>query len=149
MKIYKVFLIIILLTYNLDSFSQRIDTLYYDNNWKGVESNQFASFVRYASYAQDSNFKNRFRTYFNTGELHSEGNFFSINKYDDKNSVFGAYKTYYKNGKVQTDWDIVDGKGKCTNYYENGNKKEEIEFVDGTQNGTAISYFENGLIHTK
>lgn len=54
-----------------------------------------------------------------------------------------------KNGKLQTDWDVVDGKGKCINYYENGNKKEEFELVNGTQNGIAISYFENGLIHTK
>ena len=50
---------------------------------------------------------------------------------------------------MQTDWDVVDGKGKCINYYENGNKKEEFELVNGTQNGIAISYFENGLIHTK
>ena len=138
-----------MLVCNLNIFAQKVDTLYYDNNWKGVETKQFASFIRYVSYAQDGNYRNKFRTYFNTGELNSEGDFISIDKYDDSKSEFGAWKSYYKNGKLQTDWDVVDGKGKCINYYENGNKKEEFELVNGTQNGIAISYFENGLIHTK
>ena len=49
------FILFVLLAYCLPSFSQKIDTLYYDNNWKGVESKQFANFVRYASYAENSN----------------------------------------------------------------------------------------------
>lgn len=148
MKKYKLVLFTMLVC-NLNIFAQKVDTLYYDNNWKGVETKQFASFIRYVSYAQDGNYRNKFRTYFNTGELNSEGDFISIDKYDDSKSEFGAWKSYYKNGKLQTDWDVVDGKGKCINYYENGNKKEEFELVNGTQNGIAISYFENGLIHTK
>lgn len=148
MKKYKLVLFTMLVC-NLNILAQKVDTLYYDNNWKGVETKQFASFIRYVSYAQDGNYRNKFLTYFNTGELNSEGDFISIDKYDDSKSEFGAWKSYYKNGKLQTDWDVVDGKGKCINYYENGNKKEEFELVNGTQNGIAISYFENGLIHTK
>lgn len=58
------FILFVLLAYCLPSFSQKIDTLYYDNNWKGVESKQFANFVRYASYAENSNYKNRYRDYY-------------------------------------------------------------------------------------
>ena len=149
MNKYKLFLLLFLSIHCISSFSQRIDTLYYDNNWKGVESKQFASYIRYASYAQDSNYKNRFRTYFNTGELQAEGEFISIDKYNDGNSKFGVCKFFYRNGKTQLDWNIVDGNGMSIYYYENGNKKEEVEFVNGERNGLAISYFEIGLIHTK
>lgn len=139
----------ILLIYCLPSFSQRIDTLYYDNNRKGVESKQFASFVRYASYAKDGNYKNRFRDYYITGELQAEGEFISIDKYDDKKSVLGIRKSYYKNGNIESDCTVVNGNGKIILYYENGNKKDEYELENGVYNGIAINYFENGLIHTK
>ena len=143
------FILFILITYCLPSFSQRVDTLYYDNNWKGVESKQFASFVRYASYAEDSNYKNRFRDYYITGELQAEGEFISIDKYDDKNSVFGFQKSYYKNGNVELDCTVINGNGKIISYYENGNKKDEYELANGVPNGISINYYENGLIHTK
>ena len=143
------FILFILITYCLPSFSQRVDTLYYDNNWKGVESKQFASFVRYASYAEDSNYKNRFRDYYITGELQAEGEFISIDKYDDKNSVFGFQKSYYKNGNVELDCTVINGNGKIISYYENGNKKDEYELTNGVPNGISINYYENGLIHTK
>ena len=143
------FILFILLIYCLPSFSQRIDTLYYDNNWKGVESKQFASFIRYASYAENSNYKNRFRDYYITGELQAEGEFISIDKYDDKNSVFGYQKSYYKNGNVESNCAVINGNGKIISYYENGNKKEEYELTNGVLNGISINYYENGLIHTK
>lgn len=143
------FILFILLTYCLPSFSQRVDTLYYDNNWKGVESKQFASFVRYASYAEDSNYKNRFRDYYITGELQAEGEFISIDKYDDEKSVFGFRKSYYKNGNVESDCAVINGNGKIISYYENGNKKDEYELANGMPSGISINYYENGLIHTK
>ena len=143
------FILFVLLAYCLPSFSQKIDTLYYDNNWKGVESKQFANFVRYASYAKNSNYKNRYRDYYITGELQGEGEFISIDRYDDKNSVFGIQKTYYKNGNIASDCTVVNGNGKVILYYENGKKKEEYELANGEPNGIAISYYENGLIHTK
>ena len=145
----KKIILFVLLAYCLPSFPQRVDTLYYDNNWKGVESKQFASFVRYASYAEDSNYKNRFRDYYITGELQAEGEFISIDKYDDKKSIFGFRKSYYKNGNVESDCAVINGNGKIISYYENGNKKDEYELADGVPNGLSINYYENGLIHTK
>ena len=143
------FILFILLTYCLPSLSQRVDTLYYDNNWKGVASKQFASFVRYVSYAEDSNYKNKFRNYYITGELQAEGEFISIDKYDDKNSVFGFLKSYYRSGNVESDCSVINGNGKIISYYENGNKKDEYELANGVLNGISINYYENGLIHTK
>ena len=89
-----------MLVCNLNIFAQKVDTLYYDNNWKGVETKQFASFIRYVSYAQDGNYRNKFRTYFNTGELNSEGDFISIDKYDDSKSlVLGSHIIKMENCK--------------------------------------------------
>ncbi len=132
-----------------NAYAQRVDTIYYDDNWKGVESKQFASYVRYASYAEDSNYKNRYRDYYITGQLQADGEFEYIDKYDDSKSRLGASKTYYKDGTLLSESTIVDGNGKYVKYYENGKKEFECEVADGEKNGTEITYYENGLIHTK
>lgn len=149
MKSNKVIAVFMLFACCLTAFAQRVDTLYYDNEWKGVESKQFASYIRYASYAADANYKNRFRDYYATGELQAEGEFVTIDKYDDKNSVLGPCKSYYKNGKMKVFSDVRDGNGKITKYYENGNKKEEFEVVNGVVSGPYTTYYENGLIEEK
>ena len=108
--------------------AQKVDTIYYDKDWKGVESKSFATYVRVASYANDAHYTNRYKTYYASGELQAEGNFISFDKYDDSKSIFdGNCKTYYKNGKL----------------FEN------LTYKDGKQNGDDILYYENGLIWRK
>lgn len=76
------------------------DTLFYDKNWKGVESKSFASYYRILSGNTDSNFGKRYRDYYITGELQSEGGYISIDKYDDSRSVMdGEWTNYYKSVK--------------------------------------------------
>lgn len=84
------------------AFSQsKIDTLYYDKDWKGCEQT-FAAYRRVYSIPSDSNLTKRFRDYYITGELRADGEYVSIDKYDDSKSVFnGAFVYYYKSGKVE------------------------------------------------
>lgn len=83
MKRHQLLIILMLFIFNISSFSQRIDTLYYDNAGKGVETKEFASYIGYASYAKDANFGNRIRVYYaDSNTLYMEGSFLSIDKYD-------------------------------------------------------------------
>ena len=78
------------------------DTIFYDQNWKGVPNREFASFYRIVTESKDPNYRNRFRDYYITGELQAEGSYISIDKYDDQRSVFdGETTNYFKSGKIQ------------------------------------------------
>lgn len=123
------------------------DTLYYDKYWKGVESKTFASYYRILSGNTDSNFSKRFRDYYITGELQSEGGYISIDKYDDSQSVFdGEYTNYYKSGKIEQKgcrckgtWD-----GEYTSYYENGLVKVHCTFRNAKIEGILTQFDEKG-----
>lgn len=52
------------------SFGQeRIDTTYYDKDWKGVSNRAFADFYRVAMYPDNALYKKQFQDYYITGEL--------------------------------------------------------------------------------
>ncbi len=99
-----------------------LDTLYYDKDWKGCEKT-FATYYRVYSLPTDNNLKKKFRDYYITGELQSEGEYISINKYDDSQSVFdGKFINYYKSGKIEQEGSRVNGKqeGEYIKYKEDG-----------------------------
>lgn len=54
-----------------------LDTLYYDKDWKGCEKT-FATYYRVYALSADNNLKKKFRDYYITGELQSEGEYISI-----------------------------------------------------------------------
>jgi antitoxin component YwqK of YwqJK toxin-antitoxin module len=127
--------------------AQKVDTLFYDKNWKGVEIKQFASFVRYALYPKDVNARKLCRDYYVTGELQGESGFISIDKNDDSKSVFdGEVIVYFKDGKKSEVGKVLNGVpyGKYIMYYENGKKKSEGNFEKGVPQGGFIMYYENG-----
>ena len=101
MKKVKLIALVFGLFISIQSSGQiQTDTLYYDKDWKGVESKAFATYVRVFSDPNDEKFPKRCRDYYITGELQSEGEYISIDKYDDSKSVFnGEWTTYYKSGK--------------------------------------------------
>lgn len=101
----------------------KIDTLYYDKEWKGVESNIFASYMRVMEVTDDHYFRKRFRDYYITGELRSEGEYLTIDRYDDSKSVFmGEWVSYYPSGKVAEKANRINGKrdGEYVKYREDG-----------------------------
>lgn len=145
----KKIIFIIGLIFNLSNVcnAQRVDTIYYDKDWKGVESKSFASYVRVASYAKDSHYVNRYMDYYSTGELQSEGCFISIDKYDDSKSIFdGNCKTYYMNKKIKEDLTYKDGKqnGDDILYYENGLIWKKSKFTNGKLDGIYYEFTEDG-----
>lgn len=110
------------------------DTLFYDKNWKGVESKSLASYYRILSGNADSNFGKRYRDYYVTGELQGEGGYISIDKYDDSKSVMdGENTTYYKNGLISLHCTMKSGKpnGILTQFNEKGDMCSQTEMLDG------------------
>ncbi len=128
------------------------DTLYYDANWKGVESKTFATYYRIVSENADANFGKRYRDYYVTGELQSEGKYISIDKYDDSKSVKdGEWTNYYKSGKVEQKGRKVNGtdEGEYTSYYENGLVKRHCTMKNGKPDGILTEFDETGDVCTQ
>lgn len=125
------------------------DTLYYDKEWKGVESKAFASFFRVIPKSGDPNFRKPMRDYYITGELQSEGYYLSVDKYDDRNSVFdGAFTNYYKSGKVEIKGSRSNGKfqGEWIKYREDGLVEMKINYKDDKPDGVLTQFSEDGKL---
>ena len=50
----------------IQSFAATVDTLYYDDKWKGVETPQFASYMRILYYPSDSNMPKKVKDFYIT-----------------------------------------------------------------------------------
>ena len=129
----------------------RLDTIYYNKNWKVTPNKAFATYYRLALYPADTTTPKEFRTYYMSGELQGEGSFAVIDKKDDAKSEFiGAVTTYFKNGKVETQKNYQSGllTGEYTSYFNNGNVKEHFFMNEGKKTGVGASFSENGRVCT-
>lgn len=118
------------------AFSQsvKLDTIYYDKDWKGVSSKAFATYYRVIELKDSPNVRGALRDYFITGELQAEGGYLSIDRKDDHNSVFdGEQTTYYKNGLVSSHQTLRNGKeeGIMTQFNETGDMCMQMEMSNG------------------
>lgn len=134
---------------SLSAFGQisRIDTLYYDKDWKGVPIKELADYYRVAFYPTDSQQPKRFRDFYITGELAGDGKFISIDKDDATESVYdGEVNAYYKNGKKLRCYHYTAGieDGTLTDYYENGLVSSEITMIEGVPDGLYTRFLEDG-----
>jgi antitoxin component YwqK of YwqJK toxin-antitoxin module len=124
----------------------KVDTIYYNKDGKGVSHPAFADFYRLALYPTDENQKKPFRDYFISGELQTTGNFISIDKVDDKKSVFDEECiSYFRNGKVALKRTFQNGKlnGEFCEYFEDGLIKEKCFFVDDELSGLYTVFSED------
>jgi hypothetical protein len=132
-----VFVIGGLLSTSCHVFAQeRIDTIYYDKDWKGVSNREAAAFYRIAVYPVNTNYKKHLRDYFITGELQGTGGFISVNRSDDSKSVFdGETFSYFKNGNIESKRVYQNGKlhGEYCVYFEDGHLKNKMQFINGSQ----------------
>jgi hypothetical protein len=130
------------------SFAQeKIDTIYYDKDWKGVSNRAFADFYRIAVHPISDNYKKTFRDYYITGELQASGAFISIDKFDDSKTVFdGETVTYFKSGKVHYKNNYSNGKknGEHCEYSENGLVVKKMDFVNDELSGLYTEFIEDG-----
>ncbi len=126
----------------------KIDTLYYDKDWKGVESKAFATYYRIIATSGDSNFGKKFRDYYITGELQAEGSYVTIDRYDDSKSVFdGECVNYSKDGKITEKRTLVDGmlSGEYTKYSDEGLLLVHSFYKEGKLDGICTEFSENGV----
>lgn len=126
---------------------EKIDTTYYDKNWKGVSSRTFADYYRIAIYPANDNYKKLCRDYYISGELQGAGGFISIDKYDDSKSIWdGECVSYFKNGKMASKiiWQNGKPNGEFCDYSEDGLIKKKGQFVNGVLSGLYTEFLENG-----
>ncbi len=124
----------------------RIDTIYYDRDWRSVSHKAFATYYRVCE-VDGSKVSKAFRDYYITGELQAEGNYISIDKNDDANSLFdGKCTSYYKSGRIEQTSFLVKGvaEGDYTVYYENGLVKLYSPMKNGKMNGILYQFSEDG-----
>ena len=129
----------------------RVDTIYYNKNWKVTKNKQFASYYRLALYPADETTIKEFKTYYMSGELQSEGNFISLDSRDDAKSQFNeSMSIYFKNGEVAEKRNYLNGKldGEQTIYYANGNVKEHSYMKQGAIDGPKATFTEDGKVCT-
>ncbi len=129
----------------------RLDTIYYNKNWKVTSNKAFANYYRLALYPADSSAVKEFRTYYMSGELQGEGSFVLLDKMDDAKSEFvGTVTSYFKNGKLEEQKTYQANKltGEHTTYYSNGNVREHYFMTDGKKMGVGASFSEDGRVCT-
>lgn len=130
--------------------AQKIDTIYYDSNWKGVPVKAFASYMTIVYTSNDSHYQNIGKTFYITGELQCDVIPVYIDKYDANNNLFkGSFTSFYKSGKKQEVGfynDSSNRQGVFNYYYENGNVANTGNFDNGLNEGEFQKFGENGKI---
>lgn len=124
-----------------------MDTVYYDRNGKGVSNPHFASYYKIVeNNPADGN--KRYRDYYVTGELKSEGNYLEIDRTDDSKTVRDAdYVDYYRNGAVEEKGTFAGGKrqGEYVSYAEDGTVLIKANYQDDLLHGEYTKYADSGL----
>lgn len=141
-KIILFLLYIIIATSN--SNAQNTTTVYYDEDWKGVQSKDFAYHELVYSPSTDPNYRSRFVLRFASGEKEGEGEFVSIDKYDFTKSILGSYRFFYKNGNPLVEYKLDGNKMDYTSYYPNGLIENKQSYVDGKLDGISYHFTEDG-----
>ena len=124
-------------------YCQKIDTLYFDKNLKGVSNKLFAD--GYVVTISDET-SNMFRAFTIDGKPFARGSYISINKQDYTQSVFdGECIDYYANGKTKSVCNYVKGikNGTQTDFDENGNIQFTGNYTDGDLTSLKV-YYDNG-----
>lgn len=127
----------------------RLDTIYYNRNWKVTGNRSFADYYRLALYPADESLPHEFRTFYITGEREGEGSFIDLDKTDDRLSTFdGEVLRYFKSGTLAER--AIYEKGVLTDtrttYYENGNIREHATMSQGKRDGLVKRFTEDGRV---
>lgn len=134
-----------------NGYAQRVDTLYYDLDGKGVPNKDFADIVMMAYYGEDESM-NRFRAFYTTGETYGKGSFVLIDKRDVNKSQLKDFELFYKSGKIMKAYEVNGIIEVRKEFYENGNihrydslvnnKAEGLQYYEGSYDGKIIKCIE-------
>ena len=152
MKQFLLFLVILLLPVSLlaqERIKYRIpkNAIFYNRNWKGVNSAKQASYYRILSV--DKQGQKVFYDYNISGQLYAEKHYISINKVDDRLTVLnGVALTFYKSGRIESIMMYSNGKanGRAVSFFANGNVGMKLNYTNGVLNGTTYTYSERGKL---
>lgn len=124
------------------------ETIYYDKNGYGVTSPSFASYYKITLESNNPQIPNRYKEFGMDGRLIAEGNFISIDKQNDNNSIYDGQCYDYSQGKAGLLF--KDGELIKVSVYDHSNSeilRYEIELTNGrTPNGYENTYDETGKI---
>ncbi len=122
------------------TYGQDTTLVYFDKDWKEVDSQHRASFYRKAF--QDSNKVWTAYDYFIDGNIQMTGTFTS-KKFTVKN---GHFVYYYESGGISEQGEVVNNKneGIWTYWYENGKKRSQGEFRRGMKQDRWVYWYDNG-----
>lgn len=147
LNLYSFLLILFSIIFNTAKAEDRIDTTYYDKDWKVINNKQFADYYRYSLIPENSNSKRIFRSYYITGELESVGGFISLSDTNDSLSVFeGEITGYFRNGKMS--YKRIYSHGKANGVFIDYSEDELIKchgtLLDGELNGLYTEFYRDG-----
>lgn len=152
MKRFLLFFVILLSPFSLlaqERVKYRIpkNAIFYNRNWKGVNSAKQAAYYRILSV--DKQGQKVFYDYYITGQIYAEKHYISINKVDDKQTVLtGIALTFYKSGRIESIMTYSNGKanGRAVSFFANGNVGMKLNYTNGVLNGTTYTYSEHGKL---
>ena len=124
----------------------RIDTLYYDKDWKGT-SPFLAEYYRVALYPENPNERKLFKDYYISGQLQGRGGFRVIDPTNDKNTIFdGMVESFYKNGNTKIRATYKNGvlEGDYNNYSESGKILISAHYHFGMLSGLYTTFNNDG-----
>lgn len=125
----------ILVASSIHSAAQEKTTLYYDENWKGLDTKKKAAFYRIVTFDKDEKPIGQIEDYYKSGKLQGKGEASFIDKLDDSKSVWKNHQIGYSEKGIklfEKNYD-EDGRfhGMSYTFKDNGEKFEEREFVHG------------------
>lgn len=150
MDFKKILLAMLLTASSMVAMGQgKIDTLYYDKNWKAVPHSLFAEYVVYTYETGDASYENRYKSFYNTGQVQSEGAYLYFDRQDANKSVYSNERIVYaKNGDIIESSNYKNGylDGLCV-FRNNDNTIDYADFREGSLAKTYIvRQYPNGIL---
>lgn len=130
------------------SIAQTIDTIYYDEQSKGVPMKNLAKVYLVYYQFENQDYQDKVKEYNFKGELQGEGTPIFIDRSDATKSLWkGRFTGYYPNGKIQYVRNRDDKgryEGEQIDFYENGLIKTHAICKNGQMNGVYTEFSEDG-----
>lgn len=120
------------------------EIIYYDYNWKGVPSAEYATFIRKIIRYADPNYHTRYKDSYKDGGVCGEGTLVAADKYDDTKTIYLEGKKMRKDGSLEMTFTMADGKKRFVTYNDDGSRCLEGMMVGDKYEGAIREYLNDG-----